>query len=484
MAATIAGITGKQFSPQAKDYGLWKWQYAASSHAVDHDMNPGLIVQPRNKDDIKRVIAYAKQNNKAIAIRTGGHQYSGASSTGQEGILLDLKTTFQAPDDLAYFEKGSRSYVRASVSHSLGAFNAFLGTHHVFVPHGQCTEVHVGGHVQTGGYGQLGRSFGLFGDHVISLEIIDHAGQEREITRASDPELFFAWLGGSPGNFGVLTHFSIQVHRDADHVGSLGLRAVHLYDEAKLRKLMGHLAEMSDDENTPRNYDLCISVLSGSFDIGGLMGGLDDKMREEHPEIFGHDGVPLWPRMIVVYAQWVPFSPTDKPDMTFFSSLQTGCFFQSHVEKKPMSKLTAQWIFRNTREFDLPYVKRTYLTKSKTLVKDGWVDWVVGRMNEIVQPSGNGQWLSAQLQVFGGKHSMFTRNAGNGTSYSAIGANGIFSKEDRRVLWGSYGSFDLDSVWHTYHDDRPKYERLMRARKLADPHGTFTPNTFCVKRAE
>lgn len=53
-------------------------------------------------------------------------------------------------------------------------------------------QVHLGGHVQTGGYGQLGRSFGLLGDHVLSLEIIDHEGQEREITRAGDPEMFYA----------------------------------------------------------------------------------------------------------------------------------------------------------------------------------------------------------------------------------------------------------------------------------------------------
>ncbi|KAJ7660363.1 hypothetical protein DFH06DRAFT_988799 [Mycena polygramma] len=514
--ASIAGVTGKQFLPTTKNYDLWQWQYATSTHEADHDMNPGLIVQPLNKDDIKRVIAYARANKKAIAIRTGGHQYSGASSTGQNNIQLDLRQTFQSPDDLVYFEKDNRSFVRASVSHSLGDFNAFLGQHHVFVPHGQCTEVHLGGHVQTGGYGQLGRSFGLLGDHVLSLEIIDHEGQEKEITRESDPELFFAWLGGSPGNLGVLTHFSIEVHRDADHQGSLGLHAVHLYDTDKLRKLLGHLAAMSDDENFPRNYDLCVSVLSASFDILGLLGGLDERMKEEHPEIFGHDDNPVWPRMIVVYAQYVPFGPDDKPDMEFFEQLKTGCFFQSGAQQKPMSELTAGWIFRNTREFDLPYVKRTYLTKSTTLVKDGWVDWVVRRMDVILEPVDNGQWLSAQLQCFGGKNSMFTRNAGNGTSYSwrdstmcmtidnfhkpekkadaeaweatndeqGIGANGIYSKDDRRVLWGSYGSFDLDSVWDTYYEDRPKYERLMQARKRADPEGIFTPNTFCVKRAE
>ena len=65
-----------------------------------------------------------------------------------------------------------------------------------------------------------------------------------------------------------------------------------------------------------------------------------------------------------------------------------------------------------------------------------------------------------------------------------MGPGGIFSKQDRRVLWGSYGEFDLDSVWQTYYDDQEKYERLMEIRKKADPYGTFTANAFAVKRAE
>lgn len=65
-----------------------------------------------------------------------------------------------------------------------------------------------------------------------------------------------------------------------------------------------------------------------------------------------------------------------------------------------------------------------------------------------------------------------------------LGPDGIFSKQDRRVLWGSYGSFDLDSVWDTYYDSRAQYERLGRARRAADPDGVFTPNTFSVKRAD
>ncbi|KAK4692256.1 hypothetical protein P7C71_g4911, partial [Lecanoromycetidae sp. Uapishka_2] len=512
--ATITGITGKQFPQGSHAYEDEKYQYASSSHEVDHNMNPGLIIQPQNKNDIALALKYAKSQRIAVAVRTGGHQYSGASSTSPSNIQLDLKTTFRGPEDQAIFEKDGRTFVRTSISWSLGAFNAYLTKNHVFVPHGQCTDVHLGGHVQTGGYGQLIRSFGLLGDHVISLEIVDHEGSPKEITKATDPELFYAFLGGSPGNLGVLTHVTLEVHRDSDHQGSRGLKALYWYNPATLKRLLDILVEMSEDENFPRNYDFCISVLSSSFPLLDLWPDMDEKMKREHPEIYGKDGLPFWPRTIVVYAQWVPFDKNDVCDMSWFDRIKKDSLSVHGVQQKPMSELTGEWIFRNVREFDHPYVKRTYLTNSTTLGKDDWASWVTGRIDDIVRPEANRCWLSAQLQCIGGKNSKFVTNADNGTAYSwrdstvcctidcfhedetkdlaedwekvndeeGLGPNGKYSKQDRRVLWGSYGSFDLDESWACYYEDRAKYERLQRARQAADPDGIFTPNAFCVKR--
>lgn len=123
----IEGVTGDQFNPEDKGYSKWHAQYASSTYQDDHNMNPDLIVLPNDKNDIKLAVQFANEHKKAIAIRTGGHQYSGASSTGPGNILLDLRRTFK--QDLDHFPIGldSKSYVRASVSHSLGDFNAFLG---------------------------------------------------------------------------------------------------------------------------------------------------------------------------------------------------------------------------------------------------------------------------------------------------------------------------------------------------------------------
>ncbi|MCJ1325604.1 hypothetical protein MMC10_002267 [Thelotrema lepadinum] len=512
--ATIAGVEGKQFVEGTKAWEDEKYQYASSSEGVDHDMSPALIIHPTSKKDIALAIQYAKAQKIAIAIRTGGHQYSGASSTGAPNIQLDLSESFRGPDDRAIFEKDGRSFIRTSVSWSLGEFNAYLGDNKLFVPHGQCTHVHIGGHVQTGGYGQLGRSFGLFGDHVLSLELVDHTGTSKEVTKTSDPDLFFSLLGGSPGNLGVITHFTIEAHRDSNYVGSRGLKALYLYNPTTLNRLLDMLVTMSDNDNYPRNYDFCISVLSSSFDLPSLWPDIDNKMREFHPDIFGSSELPFWPRLIIVYAQWVPFAPDDKPNMSWFDEIAEDALFHEGVKEKPMSELTAEWIFRNVREFNHPYVKRTYATKSRSLGQDGWAKWVSGRIDSIVKPEHNRCYLSAQLQVFGGKYSKFTTNADNGTAFSwrdssivctidcfhkeeektraedwekvndeeGIGAQGIFSKQDRRVLWGSYGEFDLDKVWQCYYEDKEKYERIGRVRGREDPDGVFTPNTFAVKR--
>ncbi|KAK4610094.1 hypothetical protein CLAFUW4_13706 [Fulvia fulva] len=502
--ATIAGVAGVQFQKGSQFWENDKYQYASSAHGMDHDMNPALIVQATNKEDIKATLSASDM--KVL------------QASKQEDVDLVERATGQllTKDD-------RRDFVFTSVSHSLMEFNTFLGKNKLFVPHGQCSHVHLGGHVHTGGYGQLGRSFGLFGDHVWAFWTINADSQEVFVTKGSDPELFWATLGGSPGNFGVTTHVLLEVHRDAHYKGSLGLKAMHLYNKKSVARLVGMVAEMSDNPDFPRNYDLCVSVLSGSFPLCALWPGLDSEIKEEQPSIFGEDNMLGWPRIIVVYAQWVPFSPTDKPDMTWFSRLQDGAIrlFQEGTLQKPMSELTPMWLFRDVREFDLPYVKRTYLTKSTPLQKDNWVPWITSRIDEIVAPLDNYLWLSCQIQAFGGKNSMFTRNADNGTSYSwrdstmcctidafhcsghkqaaedwqaendqvGVGPGGIFSRQDRRVLWGSYGrregedGFDLDSVWERYYDDRGKYERLMRARAKANPYGTFTPNSFCVKRA-
>ncbi|KAF2762936.1 hypothetical protein EJ05DRAFT_471902 [Pseudovirgaria hyperparasitica] len=374
----------------------------------------------------------------------------------------------------------------------------------------------LGGHAQSGGWGMLGRSFGLFADTVKALEIITHDGTELEVTKESNPDMFYALLGGSPGNFGVLTHITFTPFHDEQYKGSRGMKAIYNYSHANLKRVLDILVEMAEDDAFSRNFDLGINCL----DLGASLGGhsLPDIPELKVPEL------DIYKPMIVIYAQWVPTSPNDTfgtKEQAWFDRILKGhfgipIFGLNEVVKAPMSKIVQMWLFKKHREFNTPYVKRTYLTSSTTLSKTGWSDWVASRFDAIVGFNSNSLHFVSQIQVFGGAKSQFRVNANNGTSHSwrdttvcatidcfhedneiareaaeswqhkndveGIGANGKFSKVDKRVLWGSYGDWNMENVWQCYYDDKEKYEKLGRLRGKMDPDGVFTPNPFSVKR--
>ena len=262
--------------------------------------------------------------------------------------------------------------LRVGVSFALIDFNARLSALGLFVPHGQCSHVRLGGHFQTGGYGQLARSFGLFGDHVVGFEIIMADGVRRTVMRdspetaaadgsaVSDRDLFFAVLGGSPGNFGVITHLHLRPLRDKDYPSSRGLKILLHYSRDVVEKLLVLLSEMIDDPDYSGDYDFSITVLSGNK-IWSYSPDYDE-MRLKYPAEFGTDELPALiraPQLILVYLQYSGRTATRAFDPTLFTNVKKICgyYFTFHevtdAAHTPMSNLTGAWLFLDVREFDL-----------------------------------------------------------------------------------------------------------------------------------
>ena len=58
------------------DFKQHAYQYGTTSHA-DGSMAPAVIIYPKTLKDVQAVVKYAHENGLGIAVRTGGHQYSG-----------------------------------------------------------------------------------------------------------------------------------------------------------------------------------------------------------------------------------------------------------------------------------------------------------------------------------------------------------------------------------------------------------------------
>ncbi|KAI3572500.1 hypothetical protein IWW34DRAFT_892184 [Fusarium oxysporum f. sp. albedinis] len=317
--------------------------------------------------------------------------------------------------------------------------------------------------------------------------------------------------------------------------GPHGIKGVWIYSPKVLKKLLTAVAQMADNAKFPRGFDLTVNGLSTDFPIAMLFPTLNNASLWEHIQNKIKNALAdeflewlngRFPATIVVYAQWCPTSKEDKYDESvdqWFNKFRAlKGFFENETLlidefEEDMSRMTGRWILPRRREFDLPYVKRTYSTNSKSLEKDGWVDSIIDRIDLTYNPHqllgnnpGDKEYevythckLVMQIQCFGGANSRFYLNKDNGTSYSwrdtsvvqtldcfhelgdkykeyaerwqakndsiMAGPSSPFSKKDRRLLWGSYGDWDLGKK---------------ESKGKADPNGTFTANLFAVSAIE
>ncbi len=522
-------------------YWTYAYQYATTSFPGG-SMSPAAIIYPQypNADaDVKAAILYAAANGIGVAVRTGGHAYSGTSSTSGDNIQLDLS---QAYNDWTYNEDAG--LLTFGISYSLLEFNAALRKLGLFMPTGQCYNVHVGGHVQTGGYGQLARAFGLFADQIVSFDIFLADSSKKTVAVDSpvpgDQELFFAVLGGGPGNYGIVTHVTIRPRKDSDHQYARAFKQVIPYDPKVDHGVLVKLFDLVQQwENAPGDYDFSFTVGSAEDNFfGNFLGiaSLDDFMVRYLDGYVG--GSPI--NFLSVYFQYSNLdNASDTYDPTWCDKIKTILATANHysdwleqlkewVEQEvlnhavsmqddviaPISEsVTDLWTYRGMREFNYPFLKNTQVT-DKVATPD-WAEWAATRIDAMTGHSSKGLMVVVQCQNFGGANSAVVKNGKlRRTSYAwrnttvgyaldaffdasvegarelaqqwqdvniaeGVGPNGKFSTTDHRWFWASHGSLDMSVVWPCYYSPAD-YKTCCKVKKEVDRNGVFTANTFVV----
>ncbi|MER5225513.1 LLM class flavin-dependent oxidoreductase [Streptomyces flaveus] len=191
-----ADLADRAVEPGDREYHSVRSTYVWSGR-------PGLVLRPTTPQQVSEALGYARAQHVPIAVRSGGHGISSAS-TNDGGIVLDLG----ALDGIELIDR-ERRLVRVGPGARWGEVAAALAPHGLAISSGDYAGVGVGGLATTGGQGFLGRSYGLTIDHLKGADIVLADGSLVRADAEHHPDLFWA-LRGAGANMGIVTSFDIE----------------------------------------------------------------------------------------------------------------------------------------------------------------------------------------------------------------------------------------------------------------------------------
>jgi FAD/FMN-containing dehydrogenase len=185
--------------------------YAAVRSTYMRGGRPGLVLRPGDTAEVVEALAYAREQDVPLAVRSGGHGISGRS-TNDGGIVLDLSRmaaieVLDVPTRRVRVQPGARWGEVAAALHPYGWA----------LTSGDYGGVGVGGLATAGGIGFLVREHGLTLDHLRAAEVVLADGTVVRASEDENADLFWG-VRGAGANLGIVTSFEFEV----DEVGDVG----------------------------------------------------------------------------------------------------------------------------------------------------------------------------------------------------------------------------------------------------------------------
>ena len=207
------------------------------------DKRPALIARCASASDVMRAVTFAREHQLLTAVRAGGHSLSG-KSTCDGGIVIDVASMQSVRVD------PKAMMARVDGGALLGHLDRETKAFGLVTTAGTVSHTGAAGLTLGGGFGRVGRRFGLACDNLKSVDIVTADGRLVTATETDNPDLFWGVRGGG-GNFGVVTSFEYQLHA----MDPLILGGVIAWPFAQARDVMKFYAEFSATAPDELNLD-------------------------------------------------------------------------------------------------------------------------------------------------------------------------------------------------------------------------------------
>jgi FAD/FMN-containing dehydrogenase len=492
----IPGFKGEVFQADDPNYLSKAKVYATTSYPAEN-LTPLMVAYPRDAADIAAAIKYASSKDLHIVARSGGHQYCGKSSGGNQTIVLSM--------DAFNHLSVSGNIVEVGPAVKLTVLADHFKQKKITIPHGECPMVAIGGHAQTGGYGHLVRNFGLALDYVEAFDIVLADGSLNKITRPDgslpssdeeklDREIFWGVLGGNAGSFGVVTSYTFKCIKASDRPNSYGYTTTRQYEKSRFQKLMKLVQAWSKD--------IKAGTLTADFDFMMTVKSTDE--------------IQFFPVLLVeaVYGNLPVVNEGVIEDERLKSIDEAVLFDQSLLEnllprkygKRSLPDLSDSFVRRHPattddgREFKYPYKKRINCTTNA--LTDDFIQNFVDMVDKVVMKT-EGVKLVFQMLMGGGAYQNTERRQATSIPHrdyvfcfvfdlfyrqgfeqiavvlqremQSVVDQHFSSNQEQRVFWGSFGDTDIskNEIRQMYYDSEEQYARLQQLKQRVDPNDIF-----------
>ena len=199
-----SAVSGRLVTPDQPEYAG-----ARLGWIVNVDQQPAAVLEVAHVGDIVTAVRWARDHGVAVSVQPGGH----AARTTVNGTLL-LRTGALGGLEV----DRARGTVSVGAGVKWGELCAALDGTGLMALAGSNPDPTVVGLVLGGGVSWFTRAQGFTANSVVSFDVVNACGELEHVTRASDPELFWALRGGG-GDFGIVVRMELALFAAPELVG-------------------------------------------------------------------------------------------------------------------------------------------------------------------------------------------------------------------------------------------------------------------------